>query len=239
MADKLHVILNKMLFPWMILFFLMNTGCQQVQTASGGEKAKDLNIRKIVLIGFKPALYHGDVLNNTPGSVSGYTSSTDPALLEKAERMTSMLYEMMREEKGYELIGPDRSRETLSTVYASEPKISAVEIPGRIAREFKADVVLTGYLFRWRDRVGADYAASQPASVAFDLCLVNPEDGSILWHGRFDKTQRSLSENLLDVRTFLKGKGKWMTADALAGLGMKDLVRDLLLYMDKEKGIGN
>jgi len=51
----------------------------------------------------------------------------------------------------------------------------------------------------------------------------------VLWSGRFDKTQRSLSENLLDMRTFFRGKGKWMSARELASLGLEIIIRDMPL----------
>jgi hypothetical protein len=49
-------------------------------------------------------------------------------------------------------------------------------------------------------------------------------EGVILWKARFDKTQISLSENLFDLQTFLKAKGRWMTADELAEMGLADFV---------------
>jgi hypothetical protein len=236
MTEKTNVILLKTLLLWIILFLFIINGCQHVQVRTDADKAKELDVKRIVLTGFKPALYQGEALANTTRSVAGYTCSTDAKLLEKAGYMTSMIYESMRKEKGYELIAPDRSGEALSRIKARYPGITPTEIPGRIAGEFQADAVLTGYLFRWRDREGMDYAAGRSASIAFDLCLVDPKDGTILWQGRFDKTQRALSENLLDVRTFYKGKGRWMTAEELAELGLEDLVRELLLFMDKGKG---
>ena len=83
---------------------------------------------------------------------------------------------------------------------------------------------MAGYIYRWKDREGSDYSAGQPASVAFDLYLLRSRDGVVLWKGRFDKTQRSLSENLFDIRTFIEGKGKWMTAADLAELGLTEML---------------
>jgi hypothetical protein len=60
--------------------------------------------------------------------------------------------------------------------------------------------------------------------VAFDLYLISVGDGAILWKARFDKTQISLSENLFDIQTFLKAKGRWMTAGELASLGLTEVV---------------
>jgi len=49
-------------------------------------------------------------------------------------------------------------------------------------------------------------------------------DGLILWKARFDKAQISLSENLFDIQTFLKAKGRWMTAGELADIGLTEIV---------------
>ena len=51
--------------------------------------------------------------------------------------------------------------------------------------------------------------------------------GGILWKGRFDKSQQSLSENLFDMDTFVKGGGKWMTAESLAELGLEVLFEEM------------
>ena len=41
---------------------------------------------------------------------------------------------------------------------------------------------------------------------------------------RYDKTQMSLSENVLDFQTFLKARGRWMSADELAEIGISEFV---------------
>ena len=51
-----------------------------------------------------------------------------------------------------------------------------------------------------------------------------------------NKTQRSLSENILDMNTFLKGGGKWMRAESLAFLGMEELLGELLKGKGVKKG---
>jgi len=69
--------------------------------------------------------------------------------------------------------------------------------------------------------------------VAFDLYLMSTEEGTILWKARFDKTQFSLSENLFDLQTFLKAKGRWMTAEELAEIGLTGFVET---FPKDEKG---
>jgi hypothetical protein len=104
----------------------------------------------------------------------------------------------------------------------------------QIGQRFSADAVLVGYLYRWRERVGTELAVSRPASVAFDLSLIRPEDGAILWRAKFDKTQQSLSENLLGWGTFVKGQGRWMTAEKLAEIGLEDLLGRIPISQSEE-----
>lgn len=239
MNNKCHVNLYRPVILFLTLLFLINAGCQHGRAGIQGEKSPAYDIENIVVVGFKPAVYQGEDADDTSVSISFEKSPADSALLEKSYFMTSRLFDLMTEHEGYDLISPDRAEEALSRIAASEPGISDLEIAGMVAREFQADGVVIGCLYRWKDREGSDYAARNPASVFFDLCLVIPDDASIIWKGRFNKTQRSLSENILDIKTFLKGKGKWMTADDLAGLGLNDLVKDMFLFMNKEKEAEN
>lgn len=227
MENKRYTNPYGLIFLFITLSFLSGAACQHIHAGNQGLESADYDIKKIVVIGFKPAISQG---------AETYDAPAETALREKAYYMTSSLLEAMNGYEGYELISPDMAREARSRIAASEPGMGDAEIAGRVARELNADAALTGNLYRWRDREGSDYAIKSPSSVFFDLCLISPDDGSVLWKERFNKTQRSLNENLLDIRTFIKGKGKWMTAEGLAELGLKDLVDDLFLFIEKGKG---
>jgi hypothetical protein len=47
----------------------------------------------------------------------------------------------------------------------------------------------------------------------------------MLWKGRFEETQKSLSENILEAKSFFKKGAKWLTADDLALYGVKEIFR--------------
>jgi hypothetical protein len=47
----------------------------------------------------------------------------------------------------------------------------------------------------------------------------------MLWQAKFDKTQRSLSEDILDARAFFKKGAKWLTADQLARYGVNEIFK--------------
>ncbi len=56
--------------------------------------------------------------------------------------------------------------------------------------------------------------------MAFDLHLVRVSDGTILWTGYFDETQKTLMENMLDISAFFEREGKWVTAEQMASAGL-------------------
>jgi TolB-like protein len=90
-----------------------------------------------------------------------------------------------------------------------------------------AQIVLAGYIYRFRERVGTKYSAESPASAAFDIHLVDVASGRILWTGRFDETQRSLSENLFNIKTFFRRKGGWITVEKMAFSALEDMIQKL------------
>jgi hypothetical protein len=227
--------LNRQIIFCLILALIITAGCSHVQVERQAVSASATVIKRIALIGFKTAVYQSDESDDASVSMSYNMSPQDPVLIKKSLYLTPSLFEVMTEYKGYELIGPEITGGVFSKIAASGQGISNVEIAGRTARELQADAAIIGYLYRWKEREGSDYAVNSPASVFYNLYLVSPDNGSVLWKGQFNKTQRSLSENLLDIRTFFKGKGKWMTADDLAVMGMKDLIDDLILFMEKGK----
>jgi len=47
----------------------------------------------------------------------------------------------------------------------------------------------------------------------------------MVWKGVFDKTQKSLMENVLGASYFVKDRGRWLTAKELAGQGMTDVLK--------------
>lgn len=74
-------------------------------------------------------------------------------------------------------------------------------------------------------RIGGSLATSRSASVGFTICLIDVPTGEVLWKGSFEESQKSLSENLLDIKGFLKKDAKWVTADDLTRYGIRELLK--------------
>ncbi|RZB32114.1 MAG: hypothetical protein SRB1_01733 [Desulfobacteraceae bacterium Eth-SRB1] len=88
-----------------------------------------------------------------------------------------------------------------------------------------ADAVLAGYVYRFRERIGTRYSVDSPASVAFDVHLVNVANGRIMWTGHLDETQQPLSDNLLQLGTFIKRRGTWITAEEITFSGLEKMLQ--------------
>ncbi|MBU4371886.1 MAG: hypothetical protein L6300_10115 [Syntrophaceae bacterium] len=94
-----------------------------------------------------------------------------------------------------------------------------------VGNELGAEGVVLGYVYRFRERKGESFSVEQPASVAFDIHLIRVEDGALVWRGAFDRTQSSLMEDLLQVSSFYREKGRWVTAEELAAGGLQEVLK--------------
>lgn len=104
-----------------------------------------------------------------------------------------------------------------------EPAVRAL----KLGKAVNADSVLFGEVSRFTERVGSEYGASSPAAVSISLKLVSVSRKKIVWHGEFNETQESLSENLLNFWQFWRGGPKWFSAREFAHLGVERLLEDL------------
>jgi hypothetical protein len=93
----------------------------------------------------------------------------------------------------------------------------------KAGESLKAEGAIIGNVYRFKQRVGTRYAIESPASVAFEIHLIDVATGRLIWGGDFDETQRALSENLLQLGSFLRRKGQWITAEDMALAGLQEI----------------
>ncbi len=221
------------LIPWASLLALWFGlwACAPAPKALAPAEPSAPPIRRLVVFGFEAALNTGQAPGVVGDPLSGTTAPAEPVSGAAARRLTGALLELLAARPKLELIPPEQAEGVYASLVErdSEARASLTHLLAEIGRHFSADAVLAGHLYRWRERKGGAYSVDQPASVAFDLHLIRPQDGAQIWWGKFDKTQRSLSENLLDYRTFVKSGGRWLTAAELASLGLQRLVQELPL----------
>ena len=131
----------------------------------------------------------------------------------------------MRDFKEVQIIPLDKVKAVYNRVAAEALKKPLLAVLKKVGAELKADVIAVGYVYRYTERVGYDFSAERPASVAFEIHLLNVKDGSTIWRGVFDKTQKSLMEDVFQASSFFKGGGKWLTANQLAKQGIDEIFK--------------
>ena len=184
---------------------------------------------KIAVVGFRSALGEEDTPHTVRDPLSGAVFQAEPVSPSVVREMTRELFDRLQSRGYREVLPPGQALGAYSSLASGDMRLALlpVKMLQEIGKTLGADLVLSGYIYRWRKRQGSGYAVNRAASVAFDLHLIRSEDGRIIWNGKFDNTQRSLSENILDLKTFLGGKGKWMTARKLASLGLDRLLAEM------------
>ena len=86
-----------------------------------------------------------------------------------------------------------------------------------------ADFILVPQVLGWKELEGG----GNPASVVMDLYLLDVKAERLVSRYHFDETQKGLSENLLDMGKFMRRKGEWVSADALAKEGLEAGLREM------------
>ena len=111
-----------------------------------------------------------------------------------------------------------------AALYDRLPQNRLVDTPRQLAQRFGraagADHVLLGSVWRYRDRT-----PDMGASVAFNVYLLQVDNGRRVWRGRFDKTQHALTDDLQDAGLFFKGGARWLSAEELARLGVVQVMQ--------------
>jgi hypothetical protein len=123
------------------------------------------------------------------------------------------------------LLAGERVEGIYRRISANSLKAPLRQVLRDVGGELEVEGIVVGHVYRFRERKGVAYTVEQPASVTFDLHLLRVSDGAIVWRGQFDKTQSSLMENILQIASFFREKGRWVTAEELAEEGMEQVLQ--------------
>jgi hypothetical protein len=197
-------------------FLALSITVQAVEKSSENIKLP----KYIAVISFQP-------LN--PGEESGKTvfcpicgiGASSGNILKGSEKIIEEIFvNKLGELKEVKLIPEDKVDSVYKRISSESLKEPLVKTLIKVGNELGADFLAVGYVYRYIDRVGSNYSAERPASVDFEIHLIKTADGSIIWRGYFDKTQKSLMEDVFQISSFFQGGGKWLTASQLTEQGM-------------------
>ena len=189
-------------------------------------KPEAINVKSTVSIGVISfeALIPGKGLESAvicPLCASAYVTGR---IQEGAEKVVEDIFvNKLRDFKEVRILPSDKLQAVYKRVAAESLRKPLLDVLKKVGDETGADILAVGYIYRYVERVGYDYSVKQPASVAYEIYMINPSDKSIIWRGIFDKTQKSLMEDLFQISSFFRGGGKWLTAEQLSKQGMDEI----------------
>ncbi len=93
-----------------------------------------------------------------------------------------------------------------------------------IGQRLGVDVLVFGNVKRFQERIGGPMTAKRPASVYFEVSMIDARNGQKVWYAIFDRTQKSLSDDITNIRNFVRGGGKWLTAREFAEIGIAETI---------------
>lgn len=208
-------------FVCLTLFFVLLSSCNafaQEKTAVAVTKP----LMRLAVLPFH-AVWPEENSTTARCPICGSVNSSG-SIARGAEKILEELFtDKLRELKNTEVIVPEKAAGIYKRVAADSLKKPALQIIRKTGSELGADVLAVGYLYHYRERVGYDYSVERPASVAFEIHLISVKDGGTLWRGIFDKTQKSLMEDVFQASSFFKGGAKWLTARELTKLGIDEI----------------
>jgi hypothetical protein len=100
-----------------------------------------------------------------------------------------------------------------------------------VGRLIGVDAVVGGTVIAFEERIGAEYAAKQPARVDFEVELIRMAAGTVVWEAEYAERQRALSDDLRNFFGFLRTRGRWVRASELAAIGAAQVAGRLHLAL--------
>ncbi len=175
----------------------------------------------------------GEVMVRSP--IGGDMFRTGEVNPDAQDVMTELLMNKLKGRNEFFATGRAAVESFLGKTIEDEPySFGPVQVL-KLGRKFDADGVLIGFIYVFRDRVGSGFAVSTPASVSFDLYLLEAQTGRVLWKAGYTRTQQPMSDNLFDIEEYMHGGIKWMTAKELADLGIKKMFEQFPVLTKEEK----
>ncbi|MGH7887000.1 MAG: hypothetical protein ACREPG_03975 [Candidatus Binatia bacterium] len=202
-----------------LLFFFV--GCSVGPANLQSRRSTDLEARKIRRIAVVPPA----TMSGTPALKVPFGTAPEPRTSEREapESLARFTYLALASLPNWQIVSESEVRE----VGQSLPATATASRIRQIGEMVYADAVLTGRVQRYRERVGDEWGAKSPASVAFVLDLIDVRRGDVIWSATYDETQKSLSENIFAFGDISERGVRWLSADQLAQDGVKKAVGQL------------
>jgi len=139
--------------------------------------------------------------------------------------LTRLLQEKVEAIDTFNVLPREKVEESLFQNERSQFELRPLRSSIQLGKTLNMDFIFIGFIFRFEERIGSHIGAEKPASVGFDVHLIRLRDEKIVWTGKFDETQKALSENVLKIGSFFRRKASWLTAEELSSVGMDEMLK--------------
>ncbi len=184
-------------------------------------------IEKIAILPFENmvALHGSNTGVRSP--ITGRVFVTGPVIDRGDQILTELLVSHVQRDTGFRIVPSREAAAIMDGLFQRQgQEWPQRRLIARTGQRLGADAILTGHVYRLRQRTGGGAASESPSSVAFDLYLIDCRKESVLWSAFYDYTQQALSENLGGIGNFFRRGGRWVTAEELATAAMDDIFKD-------------
>jgi len=170
--------------------------------------------------------------------ISGWIFVTNPVSIGADRFLTGQLVSHVQRDTAFEILPPGEPAALPEAVLDSSGRQgNLLEQLSQRGRGLGADAVFAGHVYRFRERAGGELSVQSPASVGFEIFLIDCRQPRVLWSAVYDYTQQGLSDNLLGVGNFFRRGGRWVTAEELATGAMDHIFDDFRRRMPSQTGI--
>ena len=200
-------------------------GCQMDRRKA--EKPPTFNPDRLAVLPFMKVDPEDGQAGATRSPLTGatFTANKGSHVPEGLAALDRALSNYLADNVDFTIIPMDQAGPVYSALERQEMGAGVRQLVMATGRKLNADAVMVGHLYRFRERVGTEFAAESPASAAFELAMVRTADGMVIWKNSFDETQQSLSENILNLDQYAQHGLRWYSAAEFATYGLQELMK--------------
>lgn len=210
----------------MMLALLVNPN---QQSCSAEETNRQVAFDTMALLPFLVGRHEPNVdetVDNTLSCPIGQICMDDPTILPYAgQYLTRELHQRLDIRFGEHVLPLETVKDAYPPLALDDRSDTPRSLARTMGRSLKADLIVIGTVWRYRDRGAIEGIPDSPASVAFAIYLIEANSGRQLWRGIYDGTQETVLGDLFKAKERLKMGLKWLTADELARHGVREVMK--------------
>ena len=143
----------------------------------------------------------------------------------EGREIENIFYEKLLQVKRYRVYPSYLAEEVAQRMNINLEKDYSIKKAIEIGRNMDVDAILWGRVTRYKELEGYRWGAKSPASVGFEVYLIEVKSGTVLWSGSFNKTEEALTRDASNIKAFIKGGGVWHKRYELARMGVEEILK--------------